>query len=96
MSACKAFSKNFPTVKLKGCQFHFAQNIWRQLKRKGLIPYSKDDEIRREISKILMLPFLSPVEIDLAFTDIIEDLSHRNEKRLQLTDNIVGSCMQEG
>ena len=34
MSACKAFSKNFPTAKLKGYQFHFAQNIWRQLKKR--------------------------------------------------------------
>ena len=34
MPACKAFSKNFPTAKLNGCQFHFAQNIWRQLLKK--------------------------------------------------------------
>ncbi|CAF4228058.1 unnamed protein product, partial [Rotaria sordida] len=78
MSAYQAFSKHFPTTKLKGCQFHFAQNIWRQIKKKGLITYSKDDEVRRQISNILMLPLLPPEEIDLAFADIIEDLSSIN------------------
>ncbi|CAF3513907.1 unnamed protein product [Rotaria socialis] len=37
MAAHQAFSKNFPTAKIKGCQFHFGQNIWRQIKKKGLI-----------------------------------------------------------
>ena len=34
MSACKAFSKNFLTAKLKGCQFHFIENISQQLKKR--------------------------------------------------------------
>ncbi|CAF4570257.1 unnamed protein product, partial [Rotaria magnacalcarata] len=34
MAAHQAFSKNFPTAKIKGCQFHFGQNIWRQIKKK--------------------------------------------------------------
>ena len=96
MSACKTFSKNFPTAKLKGCQFYFAQNIWRQLKKKSLIPYWKDNEVRHEISNILVFSLLPLEEIHLAFADVIEDLSQRNEKCLQLTDNIVGSCMEEG
>ena len=43
-----------------------------------------------------MFPLLPLEEIHLAFADVIEDLSQRNEKCLQLTDNIVGSCMEEG
>ena len=95
MSACKAFSKNFPTAKLEGCQFHFAQNIWRQLLRKGLITYSKDDEVCRQIFNILMLLLLTPEEIDLAFADIIEDLSNINEKFLKLTDYILRTYIEE-
>ena len=95
MSACKTFSKNFPTAKFKGYQFHFAQNIWRQLKKKGLITYSKDDEVRRRISNILMLPLLPPEEIDLAFADIIEDLSNTNEKFLKLTDYILRTYIEK-
>ena len=83
MSACKTFSKNFPTAKLKGCQFYFAQNIWRQLKKKSLIPYWKDNEVRHEISNILVFSLLPHEEIDLAFADIIEDLINRNEKYLK-------------
>ncbi|CAF4426459.1 unnamed protein product, partial [Rotaria magnacalcarata] len=71
MAAHQAFSKNFPTAKIKGCRFHFGQNIWRQIKKKSLISYSHDDEARRQIANILMLPLLPPQEIIIAFTDII-------------------------
>ena len=53
MAAYKAFSTNFPIANIKGCQFHFGQNVWRQIKKKGLIPYSKGDEARRQIANIL-------------------------------------------
>ena len=32
MATYKAFLKNFPMA--EGCQFHFGQNIWRQIKKK--------------------------------------------------------------
>ena len=42
-----------------------------------------------------MLPLLPPEEIDLAFADIIEDLSNINEKFLKLTDYILRTYIEE-
>ncbi|CAF1540199.1 unnamed protein product [Adineta ricciae] len=89
MAAYKAFLKNFPMANIKGCQFHFGQNIWRQIKKKGLIPYSKGDEARRQIANILSLPLLPPQKIQIAFCDIIEELSGVNARFLKLTDYIL-------
>ena len=42
-----------------------------------------------------MLPLLPPEEIDLAFADIIEDLSNINEKFLKPTDYILRIYIEE-
>ena len=89
IAAYKAFSKNFPMPRIKGCQFHFGQNIWRQIKKKGLISHSKSDEARRQIANILSLPLLPPQEIDTAFCCIVEEISEVNPRFLKLTDYIL-------
>ncbi|CAF1328275.1 unnamed protein product [Rotaria sordida] len=73
----------------------FLNELIMYAKSYGLITYSKDDEVRRQISNILMLPLLPPEEIDLAFADIIEDLSNINEKFLKLTDYILRTYIEE-
>ncbi|CAF3898836.1 unnamed protein product [Rotaria sordida] len=73
----------------------FLNELIMYAKSYGLITYSKDDEVRRQISNILMLPLLPPEEIDLAFADIIEDLSSINEKCLKLTDYILRTYIEE-
>ena len=42
-----------------------------------------------------MLLLLPPEEIDLAFADIIEDLSNINEKFLKVTDYILRTYIEE-
>ena len=42
-----------------------------------------------------MLPLLPPAEINLAFADIIEDLSNINEKFRKLTDYILRTYIEE-
>ncbi|CAF5027825.1 unnamed protein product [Rotaria sp. Silwood1] len=95
MAAYNAFSKNFPTSKIKGCQFHFGQNIWRQIKKKGLITHSKGVEARRQIANILMLPLLPPQEINTAFGDIIEEISNVHQNFLKLTDYILRTYIED-
>ncbi|CAF2812787.1 unnamed protein product [Rotaria sp. Silwood2] len=94
-TAYHAFSKSFPTAKIKRCQFHFGQNIWRQIKKKGLVRYSYDDDACRQIANILMLPLLPPQEIITAFTDIIEAISNINQNFLKLTDYVLRTCIEE-
>ncbi|CAF1275205.1 unnamed protein product [Rotaria sp. Silwood1] len=90
-----AFSKNFPTASIKGCYFHFAQNIWRQIKKKGLVNLSDDDEARRQIANLIMLPLLPPEEINEAFSNIIEELSNIHHKFLKLTDYVHRTYIEE-
>ena len=68
----KLFRTAFPTSKIKGCQFHFGQNIWKQTKKKGLVCYSHDDDDDddcQQIANILMLPLSLPQEIITAFSE---------------------------
>ncbi|CAF1192247.1 unnamed protein product [Adineta ricciae] len=89
MAAYKAFLKNFPMANIKGCQFHFGQNIWRQIKKKGLVSCSKGVEARRQIANILSLLLLPRQEIQTTFCDIIEELSGISSRFLKLTDYIL-------
>ena len=75
-AAYNAFSKNFPMATVEDCQLHFDQNIWRQIKNKGLISFSKSEEARRQIVNILILPLLPPQEINTTLCDIVEDISN--------------------
>ena len=86
VALCNTFSNNFPTAIIKGCQFHFSQNIWRQIKKKGLLKCSHDDDARWQIANISMSPILPSGEINNAFCDIIEDLNNIEERFLKLTD----------
>ena len=87
-AAYNAFSKNFLMTTVKGCQFHFGQHIWRQIKNKGLIPFAKSEEARRQIANKLMLPLLPPQEINTALCDIVESISNVHQNFLKLTDYI--------
>jgi hypothetical protein len=89
MAAFNAFSKTFPTATIKGCQFHFGQNVWRQLKKRGLVRLSKDTEARRQIANLLSLPLLPPNEINTAMSNIIEEISNVHNNFTKLTDYIL-------
>lgn len=94
LAAYKAFSKAFPTAILKGFQFHFVQNIWRQIKKKGLISCSKGDEARRQIANILALPLLPLKEIETAFCGIVEEISPVDSRFLKLKDYILKTYIE--
>lgn len=94
MAAYKAFSKNFPMATVKGCEVHFGQHVWRQIKKKGLIPHSKGNEARRQIANVLVLSLLPPEEIETAFGNIIEDISNIHSRFLELTDYILKTYIE--
>ncbi|CAF2092695.1 unnamed protein product [Rotaria magnacalcarata] len=61
----------------------------------GLVSYSHDDEARRQIANILMLPLLPPQEIIIAFAVIIECISNVNQIFLKLTDYILHTYIED-
>ena len=93
-AAYNAFSKNFAMATVESCQFQFGQNIWRQIKNKGLISFSKREEARCQIANILILPLLPPQEINTTLCDIVEDISNVHQSFLKLTDHILPTYIE--
>ncbi|CAF0995283.1 unnamed protein product [Didymodactylos carnosus] len=94
MAALNSFSKTFPTAVIKGCQFHFAQNIWKKVKKYNLVQLAKEEETRRELANILALPLLPPSRIDEAFSNIVENISNISPRFLKLTDYILKTYVE--
>lgn len=67
----KAIRKVFPDSNLHGCNFHFAQNIWRHVQEVGLqVKYSEDPDFALNIRYLLALPFVPINDVDMAFDAI--------------------------
>ncbi|CAF3885080.1 unnamed protein product, partial [Didymodactylos carnosus] len=89
-----SFSKTFPTAVIKGGQFHFAQSIWKKVKKYNLVQLGKEEETRRELANILALPLIPPNRIDEAFSDIVENISNISPRFLKLTDYILKTYVE--
>ncbi|CAF4465177.1 unnamed protein product, partial [Didymodactylos carnosus] len=94
--AINAINYVFPQALVKGCHFHFAQNVWKKLKKYGLVKLSKEENIRREIANIISLPLIPPNEINNCMERIIDELSNINSKFDRLTDYIINNYIDEG
>ena len=46
-SAINAINKVFPSTNIKYCHFHYAQNIWKKIKKYGLKQLSKEEHIKK-------------------------------------------------
>ena len=51
----------FQKVLVKGCHFHYAQNIWKKVEKYNLVKLSKEENIRRQIANIIALPLVSSI-----------------------------------
>ena len=56
----RAYSQIFPTVRLKGCHFHFAQAIWRRIQSYPQVRgnYVKDSNYQLQIRHFIALAFV--------------------------------------
>ena len=58
-----------PQIQLRGCSFHWAQVVWREVQHVGLqTAYSEDADMHKIIKMLLALPFLPAEHISPAFT----------------------------
>ena len=67
----KSVQTAFPGVEHRGCAFHWAQAVWRQLSQLGLAAaYRQQDAVHRFCRRIMSLPFLPPDDISATFTGL--------------------------
>jgi hypothetical protein len=59
-----ATKKSFKDVKVNGCFFHLAQNLWRHLQQNGLTDeYNKGKKIYKSFQLLKCLPFLPVADV---------------------------------
>ncbi|CAF0728593.1 unnamed protein product [Didymodactylos carnosus] len=73
-AAINAINDVFPQTLLKGCHFHYAQNVWKRVKKYGLVKSAKQENIRRQIANIISLPLVPKDQINDCIEVIIDEL----------------------
>nr|XP_021003896.2 uncharacterized protein LOC107456493 [Parasteatoda tepidariorum] len=68
VGAMNALKEEVPSVKIKGCHFHYSQSIWRKVQELGLVShYINTAEIRQFIRRLMAMPFVPLGQVDEAF-----------------------------
>ena len=79
---------------IKGCHFHYAQNIWRKIKTYNLVTLSKQENIRRQIANIIELPIIPANEVNNCMGKIIDELSNYSQRLGRLTGYIIKNYIE--
>ncbi|CAF4328575.1 unnamed protein product [Rotaria sp. Silwood2] len=90
-----AINDIFPQASVKGCHFHFAQNIWKKVKKYNLVKLSKEENIRRQIANIIALPLIPTNEINNSMEKIIDELCNYDSKLDKLTDYVIKNYVED-
>jgi hypothetical protein len=69
-AAMNAIKTIFPSVKVKGCYFHFTHNVWKKAKALNL---TKNKRLRKHIALSSLLPLLPREHISDGWCYIMED-----------------------
>ncbi|CAF4440924.1 unnamed protein product [Didymodactylos carnosus] len=81
---------------VKGRHFHFAQNIWKKIKKYGLTKLIlNNDNARRQVANLTALPLLPSNEINEAFSNVIESFFELGDKCIRLTDYVLKTYIEE-
>ncbi|CAF0968541.1 unnamed protein product [Rotaria magnacalcarata] len=94
-SMINAINDVFPQALVKGCHFHYAQNIWKKVKKYNLVKLSKEENIRRQIANISALPLIPPKEVDNCMEKIIDELSDYDSTLNKLTDYVIKNYIED-
>ena len=74
-AAINAFQMEWPTTTVKGCYFHFTQNVWRKIQEVGLqTDYMNDEQLALRLRMLPALAFAPPLEVQELFPQVIEQL----------------------
>ena len=63
----------FPGVTVKGCFFHFSQNIWRKVQANGLQGrYQQEPAFAEQVEKIAALAFVPEADVQRYFNQNVD------------------------
>jgi hypothetical protein len=72
-AAMTAISLAFPSASIRGCFFHFAQCIYRQIQTSGLqVQYESDAEFALQMRYLSALAFVPTADVVTAFEDLTQ------------------------
>ena len=94
-SMINAINDVFPQALVKGCHFHYAENIWKKVKKYNLAKLSKEENIRRQIVNIIALPLVPPYEVDNCMEKIMGELCNYDSKLDKLIDYVVKNYIED-
>lgn len=85
----KALNEIFPDSNIHGCNFHFAQSVWRHLQSVGLQRiYSEDSDFGLNIRLLLALPFVPENDVEYAFSKIVQSDFYIENEDSEYNDSI--------
>ena len=94
-TAVNTINDVFPRTSVKACHFHFAQNVWKRIKKCDLTKLSKQENILRQIVNIISLPVIPRDELNRCMERIIDELLNINTKFDKLTNYIVNNYIDD-
>lgn len=72
IAAINSFKKNFQGVENKGCLFHFAQSLYKNICKHGLkTKYDKDETVKDWFKSIFALSLIPLASIDATWNEIL-------------------------
>ena len=94
----KSLQYYFPSANIRGCFFHFAQNVYKKLTSLGLSQqYNTDASFALSAKMIIALAFVPPDHITAAIMELADDLPQELLELLDwLEDNYVGRMNRRG
>lgn len=71
-AAIKALRAKFKKSAIHGCNFHFAQSIWRHIQQVGLqAKYASDADFALHLRWLLALPYVPTADVEKAFNALV-------------------------
>ncbi|CAF4462529.1 unnamed protein product, partial [Didymodactylos carnosus] len=74
---------------------HYAQNVWKKVKKYGLVKLVKQENSRRQIANIISLPLVLKDQINHCMEVIIDELCNADSKFDKLTDYILNNYIED-
>lgn len=73
MAAINSVRENFPLADVRGCHFHFGQNVWRKIQQLGLqTEYNEDEEFAFNLRLLISLAYVPLDNVMTAYEELIE------------------------
>lgn len=75
-AAISAFREAYQGLKVTGCHFHLAQNVWRHIQDSGLsLDYIHDENFAKLMRMLPGLAYLPPLHVEQAFETVFDPAS---------------------